>query len=228
MTGVGHANYESPHSNPLALLPDGSRLYVANTPADTVDVLDTATNAVVGPRRSPCNSKTTHKGRDGSDETLSRADLLDQATRGDVLVTVTGRLGYYADYDHPQPTLRPVELPTLPMFPGGRPADFPELYVNEAMRLRGEHIQQDAYVLVDGRRVFGSVECEMGNLPDCDDDVIVVEFDELPIDAGLHLLQVQNPQGLFSNPRAMDPKPRCLADANACRAVFPEWGCYSR
>ena len=46
-TEVGHYNYESPHSNPIALLPDGSLLYAANTPADTVDVIDTATRAVV-------------------------------------------------------------------------------------------------------------------------------------------------------------------------------------
>ena len=110
-------------------------------------------------------SNDTYEDRDGTNESLSRADLLDQAADGDVLVTVTGRLGYYADYDHPQPTLMPVELPVLPMFPGGRPADFPELYVNGPMRLRGEHIQEDAYVVVDGRRVHGSVECEAGDLP---------------------------------------------------------------
>ena len=140
-----------------------------------------------------------YEDRNGADESLSREALLDLAAAGDVLVTVTGRLGYYADYEHPQPTLRPVELPTLPVFPGGRPADFPELYVNEPMRIRGEHIQEGAYVLIDGRRVQGSVECETGTLPDCDDDVVVVELDELPSDAGLHLLQVQNPEGLFSN-----------------------------
>ena len=46
-TEVGHYNYESPHSNPVALLPDGSLLYAANTPADTVDVIDTATLSIV-------------------------------------------------------------------------------------------------------------------------------------------------------------------------------------
>ena len=144
-------------------------------------------------------SNDTYEDRDGVDASMSRGELLDQAAEGDVLVTATARLGYYADYEHPQPTLRPVELPVLPIFPGGRPADFPELYVNGPMRLRGEHIEEGAYVLVDGRRLHGSVECESGTLPDCDDEVIVVELDELPADAGLHLLQVQNPEGLFSN-----------------------------
>ena len=44
---VAYYNYESPHSNPIALLPDGSLVYVANTPADTVDVIDAATGAIV-------------------------------------------------------------------------------------------------------------------------------------------------------------------------------------
>ena len=80
-----------------------------------------------------------------------------------------------------------------------RPADFPELHSAGSMRLRGEHIQEGAYVLVDGRRVAGAVACEEGTLPDCVDDTVIVELDRLPADAGLHLLQVQNPQGLFSN-----------------------------
>ncbi len=67
------------------------------------------------------------------------------------------------------------------------------------MRLRGEHIQPGAWVVVDGRRVEGSVRCETGSLPDCEDDIIVVRLGRLPADAGLHLLQVQNPHGLFSN-----------------------------
>ena len=128
-----------------------------------------------------------------------RQGLVSLAARGRVLLTVTARLGANADYARPQPTLRPHELPILPMFPGGRPADFPELYRNEPMRLRGEHIQPEAYLLVDGRRVAGSVRCEAGDLPDCADDTVIVALAELPADAGMHLLQVQNPGGLFSN-----------------------------
>jgi len=46
-TDVGHPGFASPHSNPLGVLPDYSRLYVANTPADTVDVFDAQTGAVL-------------------------------------------------------------------------------------------------------------------------------------------------------------------------------------
>jgi YVTN family beta-propeller protein len=42
---VGFELFESPQSNPLALSPDASRLYVANTTANTVEVYDTATRA---------------------------------------------------------------------------------------------------------------------------------------------------------------------------------------
>ena len=44
---MGHPNFTSPHARPIALLPDGSRVYVVNTPADTVDVIDTALGQVV-------------------------------------------------------------------------------------------------------------------------------------------------------------------------------------
>ena len=136
--------------------------------------------------------------RDGG-RAFTRASLVSLTSRRKALLTVTARLGANADYAHPQPTLRPHELPILPMFPGGRPADFPELYTNEPMRLRGEHIQPDAHLIVDGRRVPGTLRCEIGELPDCEDDAVIVELAELPAEPGLRLLQVQNPAGLFSN-----------------------------
>ena len=142
-----------------------------------------------GVYRSPVSGDVT---------SYSRALLANLAVRGEALLTITARLGRLADYDHPQPTLWPLELPVLPMFPGGRPADFPELFDNEPMRMRGEHIEEGAYVLVDGRRVEGSVRCEEGALPDCADDIVIVELDRRPA-IGMRLLQVQNPEGLFSN-----------------------------
>ena len=140
-----------------------------------------------------------YRDRNGGRAAYSRGRLIDLAATGDALVTITARLGPDTGYDAPQPTLRPFELPILPMFPGGRPAEFPELYVNKPIHIRGEHIQNGAHVLVDGRRVGGSVRCESGRLPNCFDDVVVIRLDELPSRAGMHLLQVQNPAGLFSN-----------------------------
>ncbi len=42
---VGHPTFNSPHANPIAIV--GGRVYVANTPADTVDVIDAERREVV-------------------------------------------------------------------------------------------------------------------------------------------------------------------------------------
>jgi len=44
---VGHALFESPHFQPIVVTADGSRAYVTNTQADTVDVIDTAAGTIV-------------------------------------------------------------------------------------------------------------------------------------------------------------------------------------
>ena len=43
--GIGHPVFASPHSNPIAVV--GDFVYVANTPSDTVDVIDVRTRAIV-------------------------------------------------------------------------------------------------------------------------------------------------------------------------------------
>ena len=57
--------------------------------------------------------------------------------------------------------------------------------------MSGRHIDEGAHVVVDGRRVPGTVSFRDG-------EMIAVELEPLP-EAGLHFLQVQNPEGLFSN-----------------------------
>jgi YVTN family beta-propeller protein len=42
---VGHPTLVSPHVNPIAI--SGDRVFVANTPADTVDVIDVGTKKLV-------------------------------------------------------------------------------------------------------------------------------------------------------------------------------------
>ena len=44
---LGHMNFESPHSNPIAHLASQNLVYVVNTPADTVDVIDTESNEMI-------------------------------------------------------------------------------------------------------------------------------------------------------------------------------------
>jgi YVTN family beta-propeller protein len=43
---AGFTSFVSPQSNPIALSPDGSRVFVANTTSNSVDVIDTATRSV--------------------------------------------------------------------------------------------------------------------------------------------------------------------------------------
>ena len=44
---VGYPNFESPQAQPIGITPDNSRVYVANTPADSVDVIETRTGRIV-------------------------------------------------------------------------------------------------------------------------------------------------------------------------------------
>ena len=143
----------------------------------------------------------------------SQDELLDLARDDELLVTLTARLGPGVDYEHPQPTIWPAGFPVRLIFPGDRPQEFPELLNETEMRMRGDYIFEAASLYVNGRKVEGTIRCESGELPDCDDHIVLIELDELPNTGGLpidginvvadnatmHLLQVQNPQGLFSN-----------------------------
>ena len=146
----------------------------------------------------------------------SRESLLTLSESGDLLLTLTAKLGPGVDYAHPQPTLWPTGFPIRLIFPGDRPQEFPELHEPTTMRIKGDYIFEDAQLFVNGRLVEGSIQCEAGEFPRCDDQIVLIELAELPTEGGLlieddlgvnvvadeavmHLLQVQNPQGLFSN-----------------------------
>ena len=143
----------------------------------------------------------------------SRDELLDLARDEELLLTLTARFGTGVDYEHPQPTIWPAGFPIRLIFPGDRPQEFPELYDETEMRMRGDYIFEGASLFVDGHKVEGTIRCESGELPDCEDQIVLIELEELPSTGGLpiedinvvadnatmHLLQVQNPQGLFSN-----------------------------
>ena len=45
LVAVGHPTFVSPHANPIAII--GDRVFVVNTPADTLDVIDVATQKLV-------------------------------------------------------------------------------------------------------------------------------------------------------------------------------------
>lgn len=122
-------------------------------------------------------------------EAFTRADFVALAADGKFNVTFTARHGQNADVDHPQPaiwTLGPIEQQR------GR-QEFPILYGdNKTMTISGRHINEDAFVVVDGRRVSSLVRVDEA------DEIVEVTLSELP-EAGMHLMQLQNANGMFSN-----------------------------
>jgi DNA-binding beta-propeller fold protein YncE len=130
----------------------------------------------------------TYVMKGGDRESFSRQDLVAFAASGKFVGTFTGRHGVKADVDHPQPaiwTLGPIERQR------GR-QEFPILYDgNSSITVSGRHIDKDPNVIVDGRRVPGSVR--LG-----DNEEVVIQLSALPA-IGMHLLQIQNSHGLFSN-----------------------------
>jgi YVTN family beta-propeller protein len=129
----------------------------------------------------------TYVKQDG-DESFTREKLVSLASSGNFIGTFSARHGVKSDVDHPQPaiwTLGPIEQQR------GR-QEFPILHHgNKSMTISGRHLHEDARVIVDGRRVTGMVSLD-------EHERVVVELASLP-SVGMHLLQLQNPDGLFSN-----------------------------
>ena len=126
---------------------------------------------------------------------FDRSTLLDAARAGTLVLTLTGRAGVHAEAGNPQPALwadGAVEAQT-------RNVAIPFLSADSTLRFKGRHLRDSASLFVNGRRVEGAVQCEAGALPDCVDETLIASLAELPRPGGLHFLQVQNPEGLFSN-----------------------------
>ena len=139
--------------------------------------------------------KSRYRNRGGTRVALHRASLLEDARAGDLLLTITARAGINANSDRAQPALWPVgaiEAQT-------RSVDIPFLTGELTLRFNARHIEDGAAVFVDGRRASATLACELGDYPACQDEVFLVTLAAAPRHGGLHFLQVQNPQGLFSN-----------------------------
>ena len=128
-----------------------------------------------------------YKPVDGT-QPYNRQRLIQLARAGRFIGTFTGRHGEHADYDHPQPAL--WTLSDIHRQSGRQ--RFPELYGKQkTMTLSGRHIREGAHLLVNGRRVPGSIKIG-------EQDRLEITLEKLPA-VGLHFLQVQNAGGLFSN-----------------------------
>lgn len=130
--------------------------------------------------------------RDPSTTTFTRKQLTSLAADGRFIGTFTGRHGPKAGIDNPQPgiwTLGPIAAQR-----GHQ--EFPVIHAgNTTMIVSGRHIQEGAHVIVDGKRVPGTVTSQQGKFFDMD---VIIKLETLsPV--GMHFLQIQNPDGMFSN-----------------------------
>ncbi len=136
--------------------------------------------------------ENTYVTTDNEDKTFTRAQLVLLASEEKFVGTFTARHGAKVGVDYPQPgiwTLGPIEAQR-----GHQ--KFPVLSSdNTSMTVNGRHIHEGAYLYVNGRRVDGTITSQQGKFLDPD---ITVKLEELP-EVGLHLLQIQNPDGMFSN-----------------------------
>jgi YVTN family beta-propeller protein len=129
-----------------------------------------------------------------SDESYSKDELIALAKSGELILTLTAHSGGNVDFEHPQPQI----WSTQRMFNVTK-IDFPKLAGGTSMRMRGRHVFPNTRIYVDGIRVKGEVICEFGELPDCSNEVILVNLQKAPANGGMHLLQIQTEQGRFSN-----------------------------
>ena len=134
--------------------------------------------------------------RSDNDEAYTRAELVSLASEGRLLITLSGRLGARVDVENPQPALWSLGPNHVQR---GRQV-FPNLTGdNSSLTLSGRHIMDGAGVFIDGRRVSGTVSCQQGELPGCEGEVVEILLSARPTPAGMHFVQVQNPDGLHSN-----------------------------
>lgn len=133
----------------------------------------------------------------------TRDQLVGMAEDGDLLLTLTARSGTNVGSETPQPALWPYwtigdrtwegveeQSPTV---------EIPFLSEELSLSFKGRHIQPDSKLYLNGHFVEGTVACESGELPTCDDEAITITFSETPDRYGLNFVQVQTSDGLFSN-----------------------------
>ena len=124
----------------------------------------------------------------GARRSFTREELIGLAEKGSFTGTFTARHGSQSGFTFPQPAL--WTLSSLHRQSGRQ--HFPILTQDQkSMSLNARHVTQDAHVIVNGRRVSATIKKDEA-------ESISIELDSLPPN-GIHFLQVQNAQGLFSN-----------------------------
>jgi YVTN family beta-propeller protein len=131
----------------------------------------------------------TYVEKSGERKHYARSNLIKLAEQGKFVGTFTARHGVKADlYLYPQPALWTVG----PIQEQRGRQKFPTLTATEkTMLVSGRHFNDDAHLFVDGQRVDGTVRVKEG-------EKVSIALANLPA-VGMHLLQVQEPEGRMSN-----------------------------
>jgi hypothetical protein len=173
-------------------------------------------------RTTPISLRYDGKSYLGDTGTYSNQDLFAMAKAGRFIGTLTAHHGVNSDADYPQPvlwTLSPIEEQSGPQI-------FPQLHPNNlAMTINARHVNEDAHLIIDGRRAKGTITLQ-------DKEAVSIKFDDMP-SSGMHLLQVQTPAGLMSNdfifhasqnmPLKAAPDLGELAQGNALGELIGNW-----
>ena len=137
----------------------------------------------------------TYVERSGDRDAFTRAELIGMAADGSFIGTFTARVGTRSDVDNPQPAIwtrgpfeRQAGRQQFPIVSNG----------NRVISVGARHIQVDPHIIVNGRKVSGTVACSSGTLPNCTTEAVDITLDALPPN-GLHFVQLQNRDGLVSN-----------------------------
>ena len=126
---------------------------------------------------------------------FSSAELLGAVGSGELVVTLTGWSGKNIGYAYPQPGLWP--LGEIQRQSGV--INIAHLAEDLTLTMNGRHVLEGAQVIVNGRLATAGIRCQSGPMPNCQDEIVVVQLDQAPDIGGMHFLQVQNPNGKYSN-----------------------------
>ena len=143
---------------------------------------------------------------------LTPAALRSEAANGTTFITLTALLRSSTGTT-PQPLLATVGTPNTGSAIGDPPLPIFSATGNPpAISVAGTDVSQSAAIFVDGAAASGSLSCSAGATAGfCNAGSVSIDLVNNP-GTGLHLLQVQNPAGLFSN-----DLPICAGTAIDCR-----------
>ena len=132
---------------------------------------------------------------------LTRAQLIAEAAAGTTTLTLVANQRSSVNAGTVQPTVWVLAVGTI--FTGGRPnlPQFTSANPGNIPVLQARNIQPNATVLIDGVPVAldAPITCASGTLPNCLSTAIRVDLAAPPAVVGLHMLQLQNPDGLLTN-----------------------------